>query len=58
MAQLSARPIVARKPTKRVAGQSPAMDIAMNTGHEFVTKNLSTPSIKHLSVGPGAAKGA
>ena len=28
----------ANKRTKRVAGQSPAMDIAMNTGHEFVTK--------------------
>ncbi len=58
MAQPPARSIVARKPTKRVAGQSPAMDIAMNTGHEFVTKNLSTPRMKRPSVGTGAAKGA
>ncbi len=48
----------ANKRTKRVTGQSPAMDIAMNTGHEFVTKNLSTPTIKRLSVGTGAARRA
>ena len=38
MARQPERTNAANKRTKRVAGQSPAMDIAMNIGHEFVTK--------------------